>query len=163
MKFYTLSPHVKAATIIAPFLLIGGYIAADFFQTSKEEKQLTSEAQNTAAYQLELSAECKIPEAACVLRKDGLQITLKADAKSYFLDSNQPLDGVTIGLAQSDRITRGITMQKISDSSHWITPIRQLSNLKTDAPLLMRIALESDEKRYYAEFPISPFGPWGTD
>jgi hypothetical protein len=54
-------------------------------------------------------------------------------------------------------------MQKIADSSHWITPIRQLSNLKKDIPLLMRIALESNKKRYYAEFPISPTGPWGTE
>ena len=163
MKFHSLSPHVKAATIIAPFLLIGGYIAADFFQTSKEEKQLTSEAQNTAAYELELSSDCKMPDAPCVLRSDGLVITMKADSKNYYLDSSEELDGVTIGLAQIDRVTRGITMQKITDSSHWITPIRQLSNLKTDIPLLMRIALESNKKRYYAEFPISPTGPWGTE
>jgi hypothetical protein len=158
-----MSPHIKAATIIAPFLLIGGYIAADYFQTSKEEKLLTSQAQNTAAYELELSSDCKIPEASCVLRKEGLVILLKSDNRNYYLESNQKLEGVTIGLAQSDRVTRGITMQRLSDSNHWVTAIRTLSNLNADLPLLMRVALVSEGTRYYAEFPITHSGPWGTD
>ena len=158
-----MTPHTKAATIIAPFLLIGGYIAADFFQTSKEERLLTSEAKNTAALELTLSSDCKMPEESCILRNDKLVITMKADAKHFFLDSNRELDGVTLGLAQTDRVTRGVRMQRIADSYRWITSIRQLSNLKEDDQLLLRIALETDEKRYYAEFPISHSGPWGTN
>ena len=158
-----MSPHIKAATIIAPFLLIGGYIAADYFQTSKEEKLLTSQAQKTSAYELELSSKCKIPAAPCVLRKDRLVITLKSDDRNYYLESNMELEGVTIGLAQPDRVTRGITMQRSSDNNHWLTAIRKLSNLETELPLLMRVALVSHGTRYYAEFPITHSGPWGTD
>lgn len=158
-----MSPHTKAATIIAPFLLIGGYIAADYFQTSKEEKLLTSQAQNTVAYELEMPSKCKIPEAVCVLRKDGLVIRLKSDIRNYYLESNQELEGVTIGLAQPDRVTRGITMQRSSDNNHWAVAIRTLSNLNAELPLLMRIALVSNGTRYYAEFPITHSGPWGTN
>jgi hypothetical protein len=158
-----MSPHVKAATIIAPFLLIGGYIAADYFQTSKEEKLLTSEAQNTSAYELELPSKCEIPEAPCVFRKEGLVISVKSDIRNFYIESNQKLKGVTLGLAQSDRVTRGITMQSSSDNTHWLTPIRKLSNLNSELPLLMRIALVSNGTRYYAEFPITHSGPWGTD
>jgi hypothetical protein len=158
-----MSPHIKAATIIAPFLLIGGYIAADYFQTSKQEKLLTSEAKNTAAYELELSSKCKIPEAPCVFRKDGLLISLKSDNRNYYIESSLELEGVTIGLAQSDRVTRGITMQRLSDNNHWVTAIRTLSNLNAELPLLMRVALVSHGTRYYAEFPITHSGPWGTD
>ena len=156
-----MTPHTKAATVIAPFLLIGGYIVADFYQTSKEEKLLTSEAKNITAYELRRSSDCKILEEPCVLKKDELVIKVKADSKHYYLDSNLELVGVTIGLAQLDRVTRGITMHKLADSFHWITPIRPLSNLKQDVPLLLRIALESSDKRYYAQFPITHSGSWG--
>jgi hypothetical protein len=158
-----MSPHTKAATIIAPFLLIGGYIAADFFQTSKEEQLLTSQAENTAAFELKLSSECKIPETVCVLKKDGLLISLKSDNRNYYIESNLKLEGVTIGLAQSDRVTRGITMQSSSDNKHWLIDIRTLSNLNADLPLLMRIAMVNNGTRYYAEFPITHSGPWGTE
>ena len=97
------------------------------------------------------------------MRKDQLVITLSADAKYYYLESNMELEGVTLGLAQIDRVTRGLEMQRVSDSSHWITKIRTLSNLKEENPLLMRIALESDKKRYYAEFPITHSGSWGAN
>ncbi len=158
-----MSPHIKAATIIAPFLLIGGYIAADYFQTSKQEKLLTSEAQRTAAYELELSSKCKIPEATCTLRKDGLLISIKTDNRNFYIESNMELEGATLGLAQPDRVTRGVTMQSFSDNKHWQTAIRTLSNLNAELPLLMRIALVSNGTRYYAEFPITHSGPWGTD
>ncbi|MCK5360088.1 MAG: hypothetical protein KAJ95_05645 [Gammaproteobacteria bacterium] len=158
-----MTPHTKAATIIAPFLLIGGYIAADYFQTSKEEKLLTSEAQKTAAYELELSTKCKIPEEVCVLRKDGLLISIKTDNRNFYIVSNMQLEGATLGLAQSDRVTRGVTMQSFSNNKHWQTAIRTLSNLNAELPLLMRIALVNEGTRYYAEFPITHSGPWGTD
>ena len=98
-----------------------------------------------------------------MLKKDGLVITLKSDDRHFFIDSNRDLDGVTMGLAQSDRVTQGMVMQRVTDSSHWIAPLRQLSNLKADDQLLIRIALETDQKRYYAEFPISHSGPWGAN
>ena len=94
------------------------------------------------------------------MEKDGLVIKVTADDRHYYLDSNLELDGVTIGLAQLDRVTRGVTMHKKADSFHWITPIRPLSNLKEDVPLLLRIAMENQDKRYYAEFPITHSGPW---
>jgi len=157
-----MTPHTKAATIIAPFLLIGGYIAADFYASTKEEKIHTTEAKSTTAYGLTLSSKCRMPDEPCILRKDQLVITVSADAKYYYLESNMKLEGVTLGLAQIDRVTRGLEMQRVSDSSHWIAKIRTLSNLKEETPLLMRIALGSDKKRYYAEFPITHSGPWGA-
>lgn len=157
-----MTPHTKAATIIAPFLLIGGYIAADFYASTKKEKILTTEAKSTTAYRLTLSSKCRMPDEPCILRKGQLVITVSADEKYYYLESNMELEGATLGLAQIDRVTRGLEMQRVSDSSHWITKIRTLSNLKEDVPLLMRIALESDKKRYYAEFPITHSGPWGA-
>jgi len=158
-----MSPHIKAATIIAPFLLIGGYIAADYFQNSKQEKLLTTQAQSIEAYELELSTECKIPEAICTLIKDGLLILIKTDNRNFYIESNKELDGVTLGLAQPDRVTRGVTMKSFSGNKRWQTTIRTLSTLNADLPLLMRVAMVSNGTRYYAEFPITHSGPWGTD
>lgn len=158
-----MSPHIKVAIIIAPLLLIGGYIIADYYQTSKEEKYLTSEAQRTPAYKLEMASRCAIPAQACKFKKDNLTLTLTVDNNNYRIESSHKLDGVTIGLAQVDRETQTIQMLQLSGPTSWAVPVRRLTNLRTDTPLLMRIAVASSGKRYYAEFQIDTSGPWGVE
>ncbi len=158
-----MSPHLKVAIIIAPLLLIGGYIIADYYQTSKEEKYLASEAQRIPAFELEIASRCAIPEQACKFKKDDLTLTLTVDNYDYRIESSHELDGITIGLAQADRETRTIQMLQLSGPTSWTAPVRRLTNLKTDAPLLMRIAAASKGKRYYAEFQIDTSGPWGVE
>jgi hypothetical protein len=158
-----MSPHIKVAIIIAPLLLIGGYIVADYYQTSKEEKYLTSEAQRIPAYRLEMASSCAIPEQACKFKKDNLILTLTVDNNNYRIESSHKLDGVTLGLAQVDRETRTIQMLQLSGPTSWAVPVRRLTNLKMDAPLVMRIALASNGKRYFAEFEIDKSGPWGVE
>lgn len=154
---------MKIATIVAPFLLIGGYIAADYYQSTREEEYFSSEARKIEAHQLLLDVPCKIPVAACTLKKDDLVLTLKADSKHYYLTASKKLDGVTIGMAQNDRETGAIHMQRLQGEMDWISEIRTLTNLKTASPLLMRLAVVSNNKRYFAEFPISTTGPWGVE
>ena len=156
-----MTPHTKIATIVAPFLLIGGYIAADYYQTAKEESYMAEQAKTVSADQLQLQSPCRMPVETCVLQKDDLVLTMKADSNYYYLDSSIGLDGVTIGLAQSDRVTRGIMMQRLANANHWKSAIRSLSNLQKDKPLVMRVAVASGDKRYYAEFEITTSGPWG--
>lgn len=158
-----MTPHVKAATIIAPFLLIGGYIVADYYQSAKEEEYLASQAKKIEAFELDKVSECRMIDEPCEFKKDGLILIMSADNNSYHIDSNQGLEGVTIGLAQSDRETRTLQMYQISEPTHWAIPIRRLTNLQENDPLQMRIAAESNGKRYYTEFQIDPAGPWGAD
>ena len=158
-----MSPHMKIAIIVAPFLLIGGYIVADYYQTSKEKEYLAAEAQKTAAYNLLPDPACQLPAGKCILRKDQLWLTLSVDKDFYYLESNSDLQGVALGLAQSDRVTRPVQMQARGDRKHWLTLMRPLSNLRKESPLLLRLAVVSDESRYYAEIKLSPDGPWSND
>jgi hypothetical protein len=155
-----MSPHLKIAFIVAPFLLIGGYIAADFYQSSKESEYLEAEAQKTAAYQLVPDAACNLPAGDCILRKEDLRLTVSVDKDYYYLDSNRELSGVMLGLAQSDRITRPVQLEAREDRKHWRTLMRPLSNLKTEQPLLLRVAIEHNGKRYFSELEVSTDGPW---
>ena len=155
-----MSPHLKIAIIVAPLLLVGGYIAADFYQSSKEQDYLEAEAQKTAAYQLVADAACNLPAGDCVLSKNDLLLTVSVDKDYYYLESNRELSGVTMGLAQYDRITRPVHLQARQDRKNWRTLMRPLSNLKTESPLLLRFAVEYDGKRYYAELAVSADGPW---
>ncbi|MEA1890403.1 MAG: hypothetical protein U9N50_11560 [Pseudomonadota bacterium] len=154
---------MKAATIIAPFLLIGGYIVADYYQTAREEELRSTQAKKIEAFELDKVSACGLLDEPCKFEKDGLVLTMSADDNSYHIDSNQGLEGVTIGLAQSDRETRTLQMQQISEPTHWAIPIRRLTNLKGNVPLTMRLAVASNGKRYYVEFQIDPTGPWSVD
>ncbi len=158
-----MTPHMKAATIIAPFLLIGGYIIADYYQSEKEKEYLSSQAKKIEAFELDKVSECGLLDEPCEFRKEGLVLIMSADSNSYHIDSNEALKGVTIGLAQPDRETRTLQMYQIDKPTHWAIPIRRLTNFQENAPLQMRLAAESKGKRYYAEFQINPAGPWSTD
>jgi hypothetical protein len=158
-----MTPHMKTATIVAPFLLIGGYIAADYFQSEKEKESLTTQAKNIVAMELKQISECDLTSDTCEFEQGDLTMVMSSDNNSYHLDANQALKGVTLGLAQSDRETRSMQMYQIDAPTHWAIPIRRLTNLKKDKPLQMRLAVESKGKRYYVEFSIDPNGPWGSD
>ncbi|MFW2438495.1 MAG: hypothetical protein ACN4GR_03895, partial [Arenicellales bacterium] len=63
---------MKAATIITPFLLIGGYIIADYYQTDREEEYRASQAKKTEAFELDKVSECGLLDEPCKFKKDGL-------------------------------------------------------------------------------------------
>lgn len=153
---------MKIAIVVAPFLLIGGYIAADYYQSSKESEILEAAAKKTAAFRLERDPACQLPTGKCVLKKNNLLLTLGVDRDSYHLQSSHALDGVTLGLAQYDRVTQPVQMQPDQDRKGWHTLMRPLSNLKLDSPLLLRLAVEQDDVRYYAEIEVSAEGPWSN-
>lgn len=154
---------MKIATIVTPFLLIGGYIAADYYQSAKEKESLTTQAKSIVAQELEKVSDCGLIDMPCEFKKGDLVLIMSADNNSYHIDANQVLKGVTIGLAQSDRETRTLQMYQIDKPEHWAIPIRRLTNLQKDKPLQMRLAAESKGKRYYVEFQINPVGPWSAD
>lgn len=158
-----MTPHMKIATIIALFLLIGGYIVADYYQSAKEKESLTSEARNIEALEFEKAPDCGMVDEPCSFKKGDLTVIMSADSNSYHVESSQQLSGVTIGLTQADRETRTLQMYQIAKPTHWAIPIRRLTNLDAGSPLNMRLAVESNGKRYYVEFQVDPSGPWGVD
>jgi len=78
----------------------------------------------------------------------------------YRIVSNRKLDNVTMALAQDDRETRAVALTPHEGQRQWSTAVRQLTNLETEKPLLLRIVATGGSDQYYAEVPIDSAGPW---
>ncbi len=149
--------HLKAAFFVAPFLLIGGYIIADYYQT---EKVKDLRAAKYALHELKSNSECKLEREQCMLHSDKLLLDIFVAANRYRVVSNMPLDNVTMALAQSDRETRAVSLIPHEGQRQWSMAVRKLTNLDKDNDLLLRIVATDGNDQYYAEIPIDPSGPW---
>lgn len=153
--------HLKIAFMVAPFLLIGGYIVADYIQTGKEREYLESRGPQFDARALRLDNTCDLVTDHCILSTDGLNLDLYTAGGRYRLGSNVALDDAVMSLAQKDRETRVVRLSPHDhDRRHWSTAIRRLTNLDRNAPLNVRLVARRNDIQYYAEIPVKPTGPW---
>lgn len=81
--------HTKVAIVIAPFLAIGGFIAADYYGNYKA-------AQETIIHQLKVEGECKLEQNQCTLSGGGLVLKLSNSNGITQVLSNHPLERAVI-------------------------------------------------------------------
>jgi hypothetical protein len=152
--------HLKTAFVVSPFLLIGGYIIADYFQTKKEHDYFEARGPQFKAVELKLDNGCELVKDKCMLRSGSLSLKLFVSGGRYRLISSHRLEDVTMALAQQDKETRALLLRPHEDQQQWSTAVRTLTNLDMDKPLKIRMVAKSNDIQYYAEFPINPAGPW---
>ncbi len=136
-----MNKHQKLALLIAPFLLIGGYIAADYYSIAKEKTAMEQKAGRLKAVD-----GCNLQADACTLQKGPLEIKLRVNpslAEQLLLVSNHSLDGVTIafGGASPEVMSMG------SDNKHWNI------SLSSDAiePAKIKLITSINEVFYFAD------------
>lgn len=149
--------HLKVAFFVAPFLLIGGYIIADYYQSDRDQRH---RAANYILHELKQDSECKLEREQCLLHSGKLVLDVFVAGNRYRVVSNRKLENVAMALAQDDRESRAVAMIPHEGQRQWSTPVRQLTNLEMEKPLLLRIVATSERDQYYAEVPIDTTGPW---
>ena len=82
--------HLKLAVVLAPFLAIGGYIAADYYSISAQQKQVL--------LPLTGQDECHLVNARCLLTNGDLQVNLSVSDSMLSLMSSHPLDQVLVSV-----------------------------------------------------------------
>ena len=145
-----LNPQLKIAIFIAPFLLIGGFIAMDYF--AKEDPP-----ENTL-YQLHaVNERCDFSNDSCRFSNDDLQFTVTLEERlndggsTLRVISEQPLKGVAIALTDIDDETAPVNMVSDDERRRW--RINLLAPL-TIFPYL-RLVVSTDKGLYYAETPVT--------
>ena len=136
--------HQKLAIIIVPFLIIGGYVAADYYVLAKEKATLQGK-----ALQLELQEPCDLYTTACILKQGNAKMKLKAIPSlngQLSLLSNYPLEGVTLSL--DDGKPQPLLMG--SDGNHWQTNIENI----TLKPKQLRLVTSINKMFYFADITL---------
>ncbi len=128
-----MNKHQKLALIVAPFLLIGGYIAADYYSIAQDKAAMEQKAGRMTTL-----GDCNLQKGSCILQKGPLEMTLSVDqatAGQLLLVSNQPLEGVTIAFAD-DNPER---MFLDGDNKHWKMTMKSAVIVATKLKLITSI------------------------
>jgi galactose mutarotase-like enzyme len=141
-----MNKHQKIAVLIAPFLMIGGYIAADYYLLSKHtslDKKFEQQEQQQA-HRLVLKETCELSKSPCVLTKDTLAVTLSLSASKQILYvvTNHPADGVQLAL----NMAKPKSLTRLNDGKYW--KISNPSGLDINK---LRLAASINQHFYYTE------------
>lgn len=140
-----MSKHKILAILMAPFLAIGGYIAAGYFsETTPPVRTLIIE------------DDCDLANNHCVLKTAGLQLELSADqalhtehSVTITMKSSEKLNDVLVSLAAKKQQSSPFRLQK-QDNNNWTGEV--LIDEKTDRnKLMLRLVIDWQGQLYFAD------------
>lgn len=137
--------HTKAALMVAPFLLIGGYIASDFY--------LENEANKQRVFNMVPFGHCDVINQKCILKSGEFEVNVFDEAGTTTLNTTFPLDSATLFLVDSANQAKAYPMGMKDSPYYWYssTPLRDKISVKGDKYKL-RIIANIKGGQYISEF-----------
>lgn len=138
----------KIALFIAPFLIIGGYIAADYYAIYK----LTEQQQQKKFFQLSLQGECDVSKNKCLLSNDKLQLVLSDVEGLTSIKSSQALNSVSFSYLDAVKNEHTYQFNQGINKQHWeqLTPLSKLS--RENSSITLRLIVTIKTAYYFSEF-----------
>ena len=138
----------KIALFIAPFLIIGGYIAADYYAIYK----LTEQQQQKKLFQLSLQGKCDVSKNNCLFSNDKLQLALSDTEGLTSIKSSQALDSVSFSYLDAAKNEHSYQFNQGIDKQHWgkLTPLSKLS--RENLSVTLRLIVTINTTYYFSEF-----------
>ena len=143
-----MNKHLKMAILVAPILLILGYIASDFY--------IEADADTEKVFMLNADGQCDIFANKCILVSGDFKVNLFDKAGKTTINSTFPLDSVKLFIVDNQRGMTQYTMLKAGTKYYWHadTPLR-VTNETTGKPQTVRIIVKIKGGQYIAELVIS--------
>lgn len=137
--------HTKVALMVAPFLILGGYIASDFYLETKAEE--------TRLFKLVPFGLCDVINQKCILKSGEFEINIFDKAGTTSVNSTFPLDSATLFLVDKTNQAEPYPLGMIESPYYWqsSTPLRAKMTDKTGKQKL-RIIANIKGGQYIAEF-----------
>lgn len=138
--------HQKLAIGLAPFLLLGGWIAADYWDNAKKQKE--------QVHVLSLDQPCLISSNQCSLEFPGLKIRLQSEdlsgSRTFRVLSSSELDGVLIALGENEDAPP-VMLMPVENKRQWRVTLPS-NELPADSHYAVRMAFRNKAGQYTAEF-----------
>ncbi|WP_085300521.1 hypothetical protein [Cognaticolwellia mytili] len=137
--------HTKMALMVAPFLILGGYIASDFY--------IENEAQQQRIFNMVPFGHCDVINQKCVLKSGDFEINIYDKEGSTTLNSTFPLDSATLFLVEGENQASAYPLGMSDSPYYWQspTPLRNKISMKGDKYKL-RVIANIKGGQYIAEF-----------
>ena len=135
--------HTKLGIIIAPFLAVGGFIAADYYMKHKEEKEIL--------HKIQAQGECNIAHNACVIQGVGLTLKLSNPTGKTTITSSHPLVTAAISVAGvENEKPHNFTPNK--EKTVWTIPTSEYVLPGQGAGSNLRLVVSTNGHVFYSEF-----------
>lgn len=137
--------HTKIAILIAPFLILGGYVLSDLYIENK--------AQETRVFELAPYGHCDVINKKCVLKSSDFKVNVFDEDGMTTINSTFPLDSATLFLVDEDNNPTPYPLGMIDSPYYWKnkTNLRELIPNAGDSYKLRLIANIKGGK-YISEF-----------
>lgn len=135
----------KLAIILAPFLLVGGYIVSDqYIEYKQHEPRL---------FALSGINECLMFSADCVLQSGDMKINITDENGITKANTSYPVDSVAISLVYNDGREIIYGLEKTTSPQYWEkkTDIRTAITQSRTATIL-RVVVTLKGSTYFSEF-----------
>ncbi len=135
----------KLAIILAPFLLVGGYIVSDLYIESKQNE--------TKLFELSVNADCRMFSGDCILQSGEMQINITDEDGITKGNTSFPVDTVAISLVYNDGKEVIYGLEKAANPQYWErkTEIRTAITEANTATKL-RVVFTRKGSTYFSEF-----------
>ncbi len=136
--------HTKMAIVIAPFLIVGGYIAADYYaQEQDKSKNL---------FQLSLEGQCDLTKNPCILSNAQLTLTLSDQYGVTRIESNHPVEEMILSFVNDYNKEIRYKMKSDENQQNWQAKTEASSLLSQSSELKMRLISIVNKGYYFSEF-----------
>ncbi len=139
-----MNSHTKMAIFIAPFLVVGGYIAADYY------KQEQAESRNL--FELSIEGHCNLLKNPCILKNEQLTLTLSNKNNITIIKSNHPLEEVILSFVDKANKETRYQMKPDKNNQFWQSETLASSLLRQSPELKMRLISLVNKGYYFGEF-----------
>lgn len=144
--FLSMNKHLRLAFIIAPLLLVGGFIAAEYYSkyTNSQKKY----------HQLTVQGKCDIFHAECQLNGAGLELKITDKNGTTQLKSNHPLSTAAIAVVDNDK-EKPSNLQADDTRQSWIINTARYASPKDIMSNKIRLIVSVDDEFFFSEFTSS--------
>ncbi len=139
--------HQKLALVVAPFLIVFGYIGADYYAEYKQSEELV--------YELELNGNCVLTAGNCILEKDQFQLEVFNRQGHTQIASNHPLTSAVLSRVREDDSESAFQMTTDEQRKAWSANTGIVLSEAKDNSVLLRLIVSVDNTFFFKEFNAS--------
>lgn len=103
--------HSKIAILVAPFLILGGYVLSDFY--------LEDQAQKKRVFELVPHGHCDVINKNCILKSGDFKINVYDEEGITTINSTFPLDTATLFLVDADNNPTPYPLGMLDSPYYW--------------------------------------------
>ena len=140
-----MNKHKKLAFIVAPFLAIGGYIAADYYDRFQVDKK--------RYHTLKIEGKCDIDQGPCLLKGAGLILEYTIVGELTNIEANHPLGAAAIGM-KGGEVEKPFSLEPKIDKKNWTIPTLEFKNSSTNSGTV-RLVVTAKDHTFFSEFSNS--------